>query len=209
MSQSNLIQTEALRMLSQSISPIQVAAALGVEPSYISQLMGEEDFRAALEQHRVARSAQDCKFDETLEGAEKTYLDRIVEKSKMANLQQSMQAFRILNGAKRRRDSSVLNPTINIGQIVNIQLPASAAPQYITNSKNEIVEVAGKTMVSATPRRLDEILALRNGGESKQRAQLPGVTRVERAAIAVEQLDNKPIKRLTRNTAPEDMVDLL
>jgi transcriptional regulator with XRE-family HTH domain len=210
MSQSNLIQTESLRMLAQGISPVQVAATLGVDPSYISQLMADEDFRSALELQKVERVQEDLDHDKKLDKAEGEYLDRITEKSKFANLQQSMQAFKILNGARRRRDTSVANASIQIGAIVNIHLPASAAPQYVVNAKNEIVEVEGKTMVSATPRRLDEILAIRNGNtEQQKRAQLPGVTRVERAAVAIEKLDNKPIKRLTRNTAPEDLVDLI
>jgi hypothetical protein len=74
---NSLIQDEALRMLGQNISPIQVANALGVEASYISQLMGDEDFRAALEAHRVALTKENLDYDKKLDLVESEYLNRI------------------------------------------------------------------------------------------------------------------------------------
>lgn len=203
-------QQQALEMLAQGISPVQVATAIGVTESYISQLMGDEDFRAALESHRIARSKEDLAFDAQLERTEKTYLERIEEKAKFANLQQSLQAFKIVNSARRRKDSAIIaGNTINNVAVV-IQLPQTAAAQYVVSSQNEIIEVDGKTMVSATPRKLDEILAARKGITSDQlKPQLPGVTKVERAAAAIEELDNKPVRRLTKAVRPEDLVDLL
>lgn len=203
------IQDQALEMLAQGISPVQVATAIGVTESYVSQLMGDEDFRASLDEHRVAISKENLAFDAQLERTEKGYLDRIEEKQKFANLQQSLQAFKILNSARRRKDGVLINQQVNIGAVVNISLPQFAVPSYVVNAKNEIIEVEGKTMISATPKRLDEILAIRNGGVTKTKEQLPGITRVERAATAIETLDNRPVRRLTRNTKSEDLVDLL
>lgn len=201
---------QVVSMLAQGISPVQVATTIGVSESYISQLMGDEDFRAALESHRVARTKEDLEFDSQLERTEKTYLDKIEDKAKFANLQQSMQAFKILNGARRRKDGAIVGSHTQVGVVVNIQLPQSAIPQYVVNGKNEIVEVDGKTLVSATPRRLDEILAARRGPEALQeKMKLPGITRVERAAVALEEITNKPVRRLTRSVRTEDLVDLL
>lgn len=203
-------QQQALEMLAQGISPVQVATTIGVTESYISQLMGDEDFRAALEAHRVQRTKEDLAFDAQLERTEKSYLDRIEEKSKFANLQQSMQAFKILNGARRRKDGTIIQQQNTINAVVNIQLPQFAVPQYVVNAKNEIIEVEGKPMISATPRRLDEILAERKGIEAVPgRQQLPGVTKVERAAVAIEALDNKPVRRITKSVKSEDLIDLI
>ena len=203
-------QQQALEMLAQGISPVQVATTIGVTESYISQLMGDEDFRAALEAHRVQRTKEDLAFDAQLERTEKSYLDRIEEKSKCANLQQSMQAFKILNGARRRKDGTIIQQQNTINAVVNIQLPQFAVPQYVVNAKNEIIEVEGKPMISATPRRLDEILAERKGIEAVPgRQQLPGVTKVERAAVAIEALDNKPVRRITKSVKSEDLIDLI
>ena len=148
-----------LEMLSQGLPPSVVAGTIGVTESAISQLMSDEDFAAEVQAKRVAQSKEDQQYDQKLDRAEETFLDRIEQKSGMANLQQSMQAFKILNGAKRKKERSTGPATQNIGTIVNITLPVIVAPKYLLNQQSEIVEVEGKTMVSATPKSLDALVA--------------------------------------------------
>lgn len=197
---------QILEMLSQGLSPVQVASTIGVSESLISQLMGNEDFAAELEGKRVEIAQEDLAYDEQLNRTEGTFLDRIEMKAPMANLQQSLQAFAVLNKAKRRKDSAIVRTAPQSGTIVNLQLNVNLIPSYLTNGKNEIVEVEGKTMVSATPKKLDEILALRSGIPGQLRAktlQLPGITKVERAAGVLETLDNRP-QRKAPKLVPSD-----
>lgn len=151
----------ALQLLSQGLQPSVVAATLGVQDSYISQLMSDEDFAAQVEAARVKTSEEDCSYDKKLDKAEEVFLERIEEKSRIANLQQSMQAFKILNSAKRRRDRGVVQNVQNAGTIVNITMPTILAPRFVTNSQNEIVEVEGQTMIGATPKGLESLIAAR------------------------------------------------
>jgi transcriptional regulator with XRE-family HTH domain len=199
----------ALSLLAQGIPANQVAETIGVSESYISQLMSEEDFAAQLQTVKVQAAQEDLDYDKRIDKAEEVFLERIESKSAFANLQQSLQAFKVLNTAKRRRDSRVQTPGVQIGQIVNITVPISVLPQYKTNAQNEIVEVEGKTMVSASPKRLEEILAARGIADQLKAPQLPGITKIERAAGVLQTLDNKPERKLPKNLSNIDMADFL
>ena len=196
-----------LAMLAQNIPASQVANTLGVTEGYVSQLLANEDFTAELETLKNNVTVKDLEYDEKLDRTEEAFLDRIEEKSRFANLQQSMQAFRVLNGAKRRKDSRGHSPSGQIAEVINIVVPICVIPDYKVNRQNEIIEVEGKTMVSATPTKLEEIIAARNGGTPQPKLQLPGITKVERAAGVLETIDNKPQRRAPKQIP--NLVDLL
>lgn len=203
---------EILSMLADGLSPVQVATTLGVSESYISQLMGDEDFAAELESKRTEVAAADIAYDNQIDRVEGTFLDRIESKAPLANLQQSLQAFAVLNKAKRRKDTAISRGTPQAGTVVNLQLNINLIPQYLMNGKNEIVEVEGKSMVSATPKKLDEILRLRNGeeGNTRKSLQLPGVTKLERAAGILETISNHPVRKLPKLlTVDTNLADIL
>lgn len=197
-----------LDLLSQGISPVQVAETVGVSESYISQLMGDESFQASVQEHKARMAAEDLAHDKRVETIEAKFLDNIEKKAPLANLQQSLQAFKILNTAKKRRDGVIQAGGPKAGVVVQILLPNSIVPQYVTNRNNEIVEVEGKTMVSIAPKKLDEIVAARNNGTA-QKLGIPTVTPTELAHQALEVLDNKPVRRLTQRVASKDLADFL
>lgn len=203
---------EILSMLADGLSPVQVATTLGVTESYISQLMGDEDFAAELESKRTEVAAADIAYDNQIDRVEGTFLDRIESKAPLANLQQSLQAFAVLNKAKRRKDTAISRGTPQAGTVVNLQLNINLIPQYLMNGKNEIVEVEGKSMVSATPKKLDEILRLRNceEGTTRKSLRLPGVTKLERAAGVLETISNHPVRKLPKLlTVDTNLADIL
>lgn len=153
------------RYLAQGIPTQQVAAAVGCEESYISQLRADPEIIAMIAELTVATTTRDVDFDERMNTAEEKALDRLERSLGFANFSQSLAAFRTLNGARRRKDGP-LQP--NVTQVnVTLTLPAAAVPRYLTNSQNEIIEVEGKTLVSATPASLDALMAVRMGDKLK------------------------------------------
>ena len=174
----NINKDHAITLLAQGISTSQVAAAIGCDDSYISQLKADPEVQQKIAEMSATQTLADVNFDSTLERAESLALEKIEKNLPFATLGQAMAAFRVLNGARRRKDG-VVNPgaggtTIN----VNLTLPAAALPRYVTNAQSEIVEVEGKTMISATAKSIDQILAARAGNS----ANLPTVTALEKAA---------------------------
>jgi hypothetical protein len=200
----------ALQLLSQGLQASVVAATVGVQESYISQLMADEDFRSELESRHVQQSEQDVKYDDKLDRVEDQYLDRIEGKLHIANLQQSMQAFKILNGAKRRKDRGLANITPQTGVVVQINLPVSIAPRYITNQQNEIVEVEGQTMVSVSPKKLDALVQERKPAETPAQLELAQNLQAGKAERTTEVLQKVgPVSRRSRKNLDLFSADML
>lgn len=193
---------QAIELLCKGISTTQVADAIGVDPSYISQLKADPEISARISQSLAATAVADMEFDDRVERAEDLALQQIERRLPMANISQAMQAFRILNGAVKRKHHN-LDPGVGAGVVVNIHLPASAVPRYTLNAQNEIVDVEGKAMVATTAKSLDEILAARAAGNTKG---LPAITDVEKAAATLGALRapvKVPAKRLPSVLSPD------
>lgn len=197
-------------LLSQGATPSQTALALGISESYVSQLCAQEDFQLEVAQRKLALSEQDLAYDEKLDRVEGKFLDRLDEKAGFANLQQSMQAFKILNGARRRRDVGVQHQQNLTGTVVVLQLPTTMVPRYVLNKQSEIVDVEGTTMVSASPQGVEEMMRERamqkkaTAGSAVQRLQSQEDFRT------LELLQHmRPVKKTVRRVADFMSVDSL
>lgn len=152
--------------LARGVPPVQIARFLGITESYVSQIAADPEIKEQIRQAASAETDKIEKYDSSVDEAEESALSNIKRKLPLANLQQSLMAYKVLNAAKRRKDSR----TINTGQIdaplVQIILPSSAPQvQYLTNSRSEIVEVEGKTMVAIHPDKLKELALQKLGRE--------------------------------------------
>jgi len=200
------LQSRAKEMLVAGLPQTAVAARLGITDSAVSQMMSDPDFASEVEQARLETTEADHKFDSKLEETESQALDNIAAKIRFGNLQQSLQAFKVLNGARRRKDG-VNNAQTTIGNAVQINMPTVLMPVYVLNGKSEIVEVDGKTMISASPKRMEEI--------SRQRSperQLPlAQAQLERAKDVLEGAVRSVItpRRQVRQVRQVELVDLL
>lgn len=197
---NNATKDQAISLITQGLSTTQIALACGVSESYISQLRSDP---AVAEAYGIIGaggasgaelSSVDKAFDSKLEQAESLALDRIERSLGFANMGQALMAFKILNGARKRKDGNVPGVTTGVTVNVSLTLPATASARYVTNSSNEIVEVEGKTMISATAKSLDSILAARAQANAPA---LPAVTQLERAASRLDGL-SVPAARATR-----------
>jgi len=186
-------KTLVIKYLAQGIPTSQIAMAAGCDESYISQLKADPEIQAQMAQHAAEVTIKDMNFDETLESAEELALSRIQKSLGFANMGQALSAFRILNTARRRKDGPAVSGAVTVN--VNLTLPASALPRYVTNANNEIIEVEGKTLVSATPRGLDNLLAQRAGA-----APTAVVTALDKAAVRLGAL--APLPKRAPRTLP-------
>jgi hypothetical protein len=200
----NINKDQAIALLTQGLSTSVVAAAIGCDDSYISQLKADPDVQARIAQHQLELTEQDIAFDSKLERAESLALDKIERNMQFATLGQAMAAFRILNGAKKRRDALITPESGGTTINVNLTLPANSLPRYVTNAKSEIVEVEGKTMIGATAKSLDAILAARAGAHQ---LSLPQTTDLEKAAARLDTLAPpiaaRPARRLPVGLSPD------
>ena len=151
------IQIEEL--LGSGLSNEVVAAAVGCDPSYITQLLSDEDFHNAVVQRRTKNlqrfSERDLKLD--------TIEDFIVEKIESAlpmmyKPNELLRAFQILNAAKRRGPQSGASSTMTNQTVVNIRLPEAIRQKYVVNGNGEVIGVDDQTLVTMSSRNVLENL---------------------------------------------------
>jgi predicted transcriptional regulator len=200
MSQTSPTRQLAIQYLAQNLAPSQVAAILGVTESAISQLMADPDFAEAVAASSQGAAAADLEHDNRIDAIESRLLDNLESRANFANFQQSMQAFKILNGAKRRQDTKVHNTLQQGGVTVNLTLPESLIPRYVLNAQAEVVEVDGKTMISATPANVNAMLEARKGAKLPQPAGVSEAIPIEqvkhtRALEGASRMTNRPQRK--------------
>ena len=192
---------QIIELLAQGIPTSQIAAAVGCTDAYVSQLKADPEVQTELAKLRVAGSAEDARFDATLERAETLALNKIETNLPFANMGQALAAFKILNSARRRKDGfqQVDSGATTIN--VNLTIPSIAIPRYTVNAQSEIIDVAGQTMLTMAPKSLDQILAARAAANLPQ---IPIVTGLERAATMLETLavPNQPRPRMAPRRIP-------
>jgi len=191
-------------LLAQGVPTSQIALAVGCTDAYISQLKADPEVQEVLADKASGRIKKDSAFDTKLETAEELALARIEAGLQFANLGQAVGAFRILNGAKRRKDAHAADNSSGTTINVTLTLPAAALPRYTLNGRNEIVDVEGKTMIAATPKSLETML--------RERAQLAVAVEAPAEQAKTSMLLGNltvPVRRPPSRITPDMIADLL
>lgn len=146
-----------LELLGNGMSPEIVATAAGVTPGYVSQLLSDEEYSKQVVQLRFnnlqAATARDKKYEE-LEDALILKLQDLLPL--MYKPQEVLRAIAIINKTVRRGASAPENMTIN-NTVVNLTLPTKIINNFKVGANNQIVEVAGKTLVTMPSQDLAKI----------------------------------------------------
>lgn len=152
-------ESRALKLLGDGFLPAQVAAAIGVSESRISQLLSEESFSqqvAALRYKSLAaHTDRDSKYDsledallKKLEGA----LSMLFDPLKIAKLLQ------VVNSAKRRGVSSP--EQIQTAQtVVQLNMPTQIFQQFVTNVNNQVIKAGAQELITVQSGKMNELLS--------------------------------------------------
>lgn len=135
-------------LLSAGCKPAQVAAAVGCEDSYVSQLMQDQTFSQEVVAARIlvlsAQSDRDRKYD----SLEDLLLDKIHAQLPMIlNPDRLVRMLIAVNNAKRRGAGAEEGQFAPISNVINLTLPTLIVNKYQTNGTNEVVEVNGQGLV--------------------------------------------------------------
>lgn len=137
-------QGKILELLGNGLSPEIVSSHVGVSPSYISQLLSEEQFASRVTalrfQNLQAATERDRKYDH-LE-------DRLLERMQdllplMYKPMEVLRAITTINGAKRRGATAPENTHIN-NTVVNLTIPIQTINKFSVNSSNQVVEITAQ-----------------------------------------------------------------
>lgn len=182
----------------QGVGTEEIANTLGCDPSYVSQLREDGEIARFVEEERGAITLRSAEFDDRLDRAEEKALEIIERNLPFANPNTALKTFHVLNTANRRKAALPGNSN-NVAVQVTLILPQSALPQYVTNERKEIIEVEGRTMLSATPSSIEALAEARAGRNAKN---IPKLTAVEQAAARLGALGPVPAREPRKSPIP-------
>lgn len=143
----NGTQEKILKMLGNNISPSVVAMAVGVDISYVSQLLADEDFAKQVVQLRFDRLQKASELDQRYEDIEATLVEKLEDcLTYMVDPLKILAAIRVINATKRRGAGI---PTAQAtSEVATIILPTTIIQQFITNGENQVIQVGDKTLAT-------------------------------------------------------------
>lgn len=159
-------KTRVLQLLGSGLGTDLVATAVGCDPSYISQLLADDEFADEVAKLRSEALLVDSSRDRSIGSIEDKLINQlhiIIDDGLIYKPRDVLQAFSILNRAQRRGVSAAGGTTVK-NTVVNITLPTNIMNNYVTNAQGEVVDVNGQTLVAMPAMQLLKQLA---GGELK------------------------------------------
>lgn len=159
-------QSTALKLLGQGIAPVMVASTLGVSESLVSQFMAEGRFAEEVTKLKLGSLQKQTAIDNKYLEIEDRLADKLLKVMPLMNKPMDiLRGLQVINATKRRgmADSGVVNQQT---QIVQLVLPGAFAAKFVTNTKNQIVEVqdgdGSRSLITTTPAALDRLAAEAN-----------------------------------------------
>lgn len=157
-------QGKILEMLGNGLSPEVTASALGLSPSYISQLLAQEDFATQVTGLRFANLQAATSRDREYDSLEDALLAKMKDLVPMMyKPMEIVRALTVINAAKRRGASAPENTVIN-QTIVQLTLPTLLTNRFIKNEANQVIATGEQELITIPASQLSNKLeGLRNG----------------------------------------------
>ena len=147
----SLTERRALEFLGSGASPEQVAAAVGVSTSRISQLLADESFAAAVADLRFDSLAKHTTRDAKADSLEDQLLEKLENLLPMMfRPMEVVKAYATLNAAKRRGASAPtsISPTQTFVTITLPQIIVDRFTAVTTNVNNQVVKAGNQDLIT-------------------------------------------------------------
>jgi len=158
---TSLTAERALKLLGDGLPPHTVAASIGVTEAYISQLLSQEEFSAAVAERRyeslAAHNERDSKYDQMEDDLLKRMQDCIPLMHRPMEL---LKAIQVINMAKRRGQSTP-ESLIEKQSVVQLTIPIQIINQFKVNAQGQVLTVGEQSLLTIQSGNMD---ALRKKG---------------------------------------------
>ena len=155
------MREKIIEMLGRGIPATQVAAAVGCDDSYISQLLSDEAVSAEVQLLRATHYSGYLELDRKVDSAEEAALKKVAALIPyLTRPSEAARVYDILNKAKRRTVDSTASANAP-AQTVIIDLPESARVRFTLTSDKQVIEIAGRSMATMPAKSLAAQLAQR------------------------------------------------
>lgn len=156
----NLSSTDsrALTLLGQGLDPSVVASAIGVTPSYISQLLSNAEFSSEVAEARFLSLAKHSERDSNYDKIE----DQLLKKLEnclpfMLRPMEVLAAIKVINAAKRRSTDAPASMQQK-APVIQLVLPTQIIQQFKVNGNNQVVQAGEQELVTAQASQLKNML---------------------------------------------------
>jgi len=170
-------------MLGQGLPTGVVASALGCDPSYISQLMEDQEFKDKVLIARATKAegnvARDTKWDEIEDAALNKAKDLIPLVSRPGDL---IRIAAMANSAKRR-STELANGSETAAPTVVLNLPQAAVVHFQMNSSAQVIAIDGRSMQAMPTNKLAELVKDKREEGEVTDVEIPTAVRVERKKV--------------------------
>lgn len=159
------IEDKAINLLCRGISQVDVAKACGVDESRISQLMGDEEFKAKLIDAKFKKYGEQARMDETYDSMEAKLQQRFEALIPMIHKPKDvLDAMQKLNAMKRR--SGIIDADQNkINEVATLTVPIAIINKYnivVDQSTNRVIEANGQPLLTAQPNQVVDANEIRS-----------------------------------------------
>jgi len=165
------------KLLGQGIEGHRVAAAVGCDPSYISQLLADDNFKAKVQDYKLANLTEATERDKRYDKLEDKLLSKIeqdIDNNPLAfkTTTEKVRNLVAINSLKRRGANSDNNVHTVSNTVVNLMLPTQLLQRYVKDINNQIVQAGDKNLLTMQSSNM-EILSNEHSNEYESSEQLP------------------------------------
>jgi hypothetical protein len=159
------LKDRILALLGNKLSPIVVARTVGCDPSYISQLMGQDDFALEVAKRRCEGVEKDVTRDNKYDELEDALLEKLEDLLPyMLKPEIVLNALTRINSAKRRATVGIAEGDAGKTTIINLILPVQAIARFQLSQESEVIQVGDRPLVNMPAAVLMKSLEDKQGG---------------------------------------------
>lgn len=142
-----------IELLGNGIPQSIVAQAVGCDPSYISQLMQDEDVATKVALLKVEDIEESITVDNLIEDIELLALNRIKDNVQFAKPMDALRIFQGMNSAHKRTQESA-NIGVPTAPLVTINMPQAGVVAFRLSSDQQVVEIDGRSTATLPSKQL-------------------------------------------------------
>ena len=150
-------ESQALELLGSGCNPSQVASALGVSESLISQFLSQDHFASQVAERRFKSLLKHNNRDDALDALE----DALIKKLEniipyMHKPHEIIHAFTRINAAKRR-GSSAPEAVSTSQPVIQLTLPIQILNQITVDARNQVIKAGQQELLTIQSGRLPSL----------------------------------------------------
>lgn len=156
-----------LKLRGAGCTATEAAKACGVDTSYVSQLEGEAEFKAQLNELIKQTFEKQSKIDTNYTEIEERLSHKLLNATEyMVNPDQILRTLKFANEAKRKvtpngalgQNGSNGHGGLTVLQPVTLILPAIVAKEFVLNPMSEVVSIDGKELTTLPSNNIQQLV---------------------------------------------------